>query len=643
MRRLAVLAFLASSAAASAAPLKVVPVVSTGPLKYQCTFTPTCTMVVTDTTAPIPLVNAAGTAILQTRTFKSTADSPAAGKTMYAYRINLTQAYGITATPCISKLTLPFSSPATLDYNHDGVADEQVFVTTQSLGTIPATSASYSLGVVTLNFATPVCAGSAPGNGDSSFFVGMSHAFSPTTKTASLKDIYGPTYSVPARAPKTIQIWVPPYPDVPPSLVPNYVPAECGVVDPLTNPTLLSCWLDHFPVIAAAITWQSPGSSTFTQWPAWSARQRAELRQAFEDAWQWKQNGFAGFPGRRFQEPPTNHEVLTDGEWVQTVLAPDEAWDRYLAHVAHSLAAEIGSWVPWSIQGYTSDELQRLLSATQMYRYDSDIPNDTNNVDYPGYVVPSYLAVTPAHPVVTYSFLRDNDLLGATRKQTILKVLDWSRFHLQHHMGGFTPTNVEYHWHYRGKPPISRIIAGTKTQDPYYEPMFPDPEHWTAGCYGTTDFLRMVLAAANIPVFKKSSGSETCGHTVPHFPTEGWYLSHGDDPYTSLIKDAAIPIGGLPIDAAQWAEWFQVDPLVSCDNVGRRPAELLVQYLSEALVKKYCADTAAGLDHASGAVYGQLDSYFTVVELEATDLWGRLAQRALETGQCGGGSRGDSR
>jgi hypothetical protein len=346
----------------------------------------------------------------------------------------------------------------------------------------------------------------------------------------------------------------------------------------------------------------------------------------------WHQNGMTGFAGPDIGEPTANQEVLADDHWVMTVLDEStQAWPLYLAQVGHSLAAEIGGWVPWTLRNYTNDEMFEVLSAWVRYHYTSPAPNDYYHSVYPGYVVYGS-DVTPAHPTYLFPFLKNEGLVGATRGDTIAKVVDWSRWHLAHFLGALSPTNAEYHWQYRGLPPVSRTIEGTVLTDPQYGGAV-GPYHWTAGCYGTTDFLRDLLRTVNIPVFKRSSG-QTCGHTMPYFSTEGRYLSHGDDPYNSLSRQLTqVAADELLIDQPTWDQWF-TNAATPCANVGRRPPQLLLQYLSDTLTDKYCADTANGLDHASGTVYQDFSYHYTVAELEAATLWERLSQRAQQQGKC---------
>lgn len=183
-----------------AAPLKKVTVSAPS---IDCIFDPSCTVVVTDTTAEIPLAGIAGKAILQTRTAKSKPNAPAAGRYLYQYRLDLTNAYGVLSAPCVTSLAIDFGAVvSTLDYDKDGIAGDQVFVVTKGgLGTIGPSSIDRVGNTITFVFATPVCAGSAPGNGDSSYFFGLTATSAPKSVTAKVKVATGPISNVPARAP----------------------------------------------------------------------------------------------------------------------------------------------------------------------------------------------------------------------------------------------------------------------------------------------------------------------------------------------------------------------------------------------------------------------------------------------------------
>jgi hypothetical protein len=318
---------------------------------------------------------------------------------------------------------------------------------------------------------------------------------------------------------------------------------------------------------------------------------------------------------------------LSDEDSPSTVFDESTAWSLYLANLAHGLLVEIKHIVPWSLCDYPfQPSISGLLPAYSMYWVPFNV--------YPDLAV--FGAVTPAHPTHTFLFMTQNGLIGQTRFETIAKVLDWAR-RMQHFIGPFTAKNTEGHWHYRGLPPVSRVIEGT-ILDPAVSPGFPNSEHWTMGCGGTTGFLKEVLRAVNIPVMYETVPNPACGHSQPYFSSEGYYLSHGDDPYISFFKNSTVlpQPGEILIDQATYLNWFTGSDEYVCSNIGRRPMELVVQLLPDLLVTYYCWDVAANAPHDSGHVYDVLKYYYTVQELEAVDLWGRLSHRASELGLCTG-------
>lgn len=178
-------------------------VVNVGAPAINCTFDPSCTVTVTDSSAPIPLP-AGGTNFLQSRTFVGQPGAPANGLHAYEYRIDLRNAVGITYIPCVNAMTLEFGPVVnSLDYNGDGVTGDEVYVVTGGgLGNVGLASAIKSGNSITFNFAAPVCAGGAPGTGDSTYFFGLVSSQPPRPVTATVKETTGPAYDVPARAPQ---------------------------------------------------------------------------------------------------------------------------------------------------------------------------------------------------------------------------------------------------------------------------------------------------------------------------------------------------------------------------------------------------------------------------------------------------------
>lgn len=192
------LLFCLSPTVVAAAPLKVVNVSAPA---INCVFNPTCTVTVSDTTDKIPM-STGGTGILQSRTFKGLAGSPAAGMFAYEYRIDLRNAIGAVAISCIDWITISFGPVvSTLNYGGDAKPDHVFVVTGGGIGTIGLASAVQTGSSIKFKFTSPVCEGGALGKGDSSFFWGLTSKTQPKFVTATLHEPGGVTHVIKARAP----------------------------------------------------------------------------------------------------------------------------------------------------------------------------------------------------------------------------------------------------------------------------------------------------------------------------------------------------------------------------------------------------------------------------------------------------------
>ncbi len=189
------------AAAAEAGPLTIVHVSAPA---FNTVFDTSGTIVVQDSVSTFAVAGGAGDARLQSRTTFGQPGAPAAGKYMYAYRLNLKNVMGIVNIPCMSSLTLNFSPlTSTLDYDADGVIGDQVFVVTGGgIGTVAPTSAVKTGSSITFGFSSLVCAGGSPGTGESTYLFGLTSPHGPKFVTATVKDSGGPMYTAQARAPK---------------------------------------------------------------------------------------------------------------------------------------------------------------------------------------------------------------------------------------------------------------------------------------------------------------------------------------------------------------------------------------------------------------------------------------------------------
>lgn len=200
MRHLLIGLFFALVPVARAAPLKVVNV---GAPAINCVFTAAsrCTIGVSDTSADVPM-SAGGTGRLQSRTFKGLAGSPADGMFAYEYRLNLTDAIGAVNIACIDWMSISFGSVVNiLDFDRDQKPDHVFVITSGAVGTIGLASAVQTADTIRFKFSKPVCEGSAPEKGDSSFFWGLVSKSSPKDVTAILHETGGATHVVKARSP----------------------------------------------------------------------------------------------------------------------------------------------------------------------------------------------------------------------------------------------------------------------------------------------------------------------------------------------------------------------------------------------------------------------------------------------------------
>lgn len=188
------LSFLALAAApVMAQPLKVV-TVNAPAVNYV--FNPSGVVTVTDLSAPIW-----SSGFLQSRYYKSAPTSPAAGRYVYEYRIDLRNVVGVTAIPYITTLTINFGPNVKLDFNGDKSPDDVFVVTSGGLGNIGLLSAVRSGSQIKFTFNPNVAGGSSPGKGDSTFFFGLVSNNPKTNVTASAANNIGPPLALNAWAP----------------------------------------------------------------------------------------------------------------------------------------------------------------------------------------------------------------------------------------------------------------------------------------------------------------------------------------------------------------------------------------------------------------------------------------------------------
>jgi len=370
-------------------------------------------------------------------------------------------------------------------------------------------------------------------------------------------------------------------------------------------------WLAAHPRVAAAIRWRSPGENVGRPHAEWPARDRQLLARhyaaALAQAW---------LP---LPDPPDNL-ATGEEEWdaAPSMLSSEDARNLFMAWVGHALAVEAERRVPWSLDDLPDDQLADLLGSDAFF---------TPRQDGRGYMIDNLLHgnATPAPPRVAWTFLAGNRLVRETPAATVTAVCEWGRrlCHYCVYPGISNLDNNYRHWGYRGKPPVSAMMAGTALREVGGHPAETEVRHYVAGCHGTAGFLRGVLRAVNIPAREVSFG----GHATVVFPSCGLALSHGDDLYTQTVTEA--PIGEILISADTWEHWFgrnRSEEELRRDNIGRRPVELALVYGSPYLTRCHREDVAEGRARENSRVYEVFRSFFTVAEVDQAGVWWRLDQ-----------------
>jgi hypothetical protein len=302
---------------------------------------------------------------------------------------------------------------------------------------------------------------------------------------------------------------------------------------------------------------------------------KPQFRAALDDAWRWvnapdRLTNFRGQPNAAVTAnggADANQSSPTDQPRYFLPLA--DGWQVYIEWVAHSIAVDRKGELPWSLKELASQDgalVRNLLNAAEMMTRRNVLglelafhtPYHNNFLGLP---FSEYLGGTiPGRPRYTYAFLLKNNLIGATRVQTIESLIDWSR-RLYHFYGAETREVATEHWGHPYPPTVEDVVEGTVRAGDT------EPQHWTFGCHGTVAFMKSVLRAVNIPV----QIPMMCGHAEASFPSEGLFLDHGDDPYNLALQASSCPASHLLIDRATFLQRFvhdyNLDDSAICDAI----------------------------------------------------------------------------
>ena len=386
----------------------------------------------------------------------------------------------------------------------------------------------------------------------------------------------------------------------------------------------LSTWLDAHPNIKNRMVWsactltKSNTAHCETSWDASTCSCIANSPRMSYDSWPMAMKELLHSAYRMrlsgqfipVPDPPpvsAQHfqDLVADGSQMgaRDKLSVETARILYVAHLAQSLWWEIRGG-RWSVANLNDEALDMLFSSVAMF-------GDPTYGGYlragepwrePAYAQPYQYPVTPGDPAYTYRYLQQRELIGSTRRETIVRVLDWARTQAIHGTGNFVLVqNRRAQWQHEGSPPVSRILEGTKILDVPDSRINPDDRKISRipGCHGTTGLLNWLLRTVNIPVGVMEADLQKTSHSVTYFISEDLFLSHGDDyvlpkikpinvtdPYSGALVFAArneYDMSCLLIDRATHDEWFvKTTRAEAIQNVSRGATQCRSRFLPPA-------------------------------------------------------------
>lgn len=168
---------------AMAAPAMAYNLVDTSAPQINCLFSTSCSVVVSDMVS-----NMANGGRVQSRTFQGQPGSPLAGKWVYLYRVDMSNAVGVTTIPYVTRMSIAAWGPLVqYDYNFDWNYTDEVYNVTQgAIGTVRVENAFLFWGTSFFYFEDAIYGGGSPGSGDSSRFFGLVSNYPPTIKNATV-------------------------------------------------------------------------------------------------------------------------------------------------------------------------------------------------------------------------------------------------------------------------------------------------------------------------------------------------------------------------------------------------------------------------------------------------------------------------
>lgn len=257
---------------------------------------------------------------------------------------------------------------------------------------------------------------------------------------------------------------------------------------------------DLLRVYGKEIVWETPtGERTlYAQWPI-------EKRRRLFDIYSRLLGGEANL-GIKCPVPSASNTRMSNGRGL-IHFTPEEAFDVFVAHVAHALYLEHTKLVPWSLARLSTLEKRELFGS---YRYHSRVLTD-----FPPYFagqsfmsVPGTTHQSVCDPRVGYRFmtatssahyLQKESLVGPTEYQTMVNLTWWAARKMRHHGSQHTSSAFQ--------------IQNSTLQARLQPELVPGMIYVVAmpGCHGASKTLYDLARSVNIPLLIGSACAKPNG------------------------------------------------------------------------------------------------------------------------------------
>ena len=173
-------------AAAQSGPLTIVTV---DMKDVFCIYDKSCKAATTDSSIKFDMPDTIGhlpQPRMHTRTVLGTAGAPAAGKTGYLYRVDMTGVVGGSDVSCATGVRLDVGPTLKFEYFKGGANADVFVIDTGGPGMAGLSKAERFGNGITVTFRKRVCVGTGPGGGESSFFFGLTSDHASKASTAQV-------------------------------------------------------------------------------------------------------------------------------------------------------------------------------------------------------------------------------------------------------------------------------------------------------------------------------------------------------------------------------------------------------------------------------------------------------------------------